>query len=509
MALALAMALALYGCATSLPTEKPPPGYAAAPREDGRFAAVERQLTALHGADASGFQLLERNADGLKWRLVLIDNASHSIDLQYYVWFGDATGQLLLARVIAAADRGVKVRILFDDLSTMLRRMSSPELRDAMLARIDRHPQIEIRVFNGWHERGWAGRAAEGAKEFERLNRRMHNKQMVVDNRAAIIGGRNVGDEYAGLNPEFNFHDLDVLGIGAVARQASGVFDRYWNSDWVRRIPLYTGPESGTLTPGMIELPPEAAAHPVMKMLVAGEHSWAGDIERLASSLSIGRSAVHSDSPSRAATSRNHMPEAFRALMRAARREVLITNAYIIPDEHFIGDLRELGGRGVKVRILTNSLSSHDVPAVNAHYEKWRAPILDTGADLHELRADAAIQAELVDTPPVRSGFVGLHTKAMVIDRERCFIGSMNLDPRSEIINSEMGVIIDSAPLCGDLAMRMERDMGGANSWQVSRHTDGNVSWTSDAGVLTSQPARSLWQRIENLVFKLFPASYY
>jgi putative cardiolipin synthase len=403
----------------------------------------------------------------------------------------------------------VKVRILFDDLSTMLRRMTSPELRDELLARIDRHPRIEVRVFNGWHARDWVGRVVEGATEFERLNRRMHNKQMIVDNRAAIIGGRNIGDEYMGLDPAFNFHDLDVLGVGPVARQGSAVFDRYWNSDWVRRIPAYRGPAKGTLTPEMIELPPEAADHPAMKAFLSEAGRRASDIDRLPDALSIGRSTVHTDPPSRAATSRNHMPEAFRALMRSARREVLITNAYIIPDEIFIRDLRELTARGVTVRILTNSLASHDVPAVNAHYEKWRTPLLDTGAALHELRADAAIQAELVDTPPVRSGFVGLHTKAMVIDRERSFIGSMNLDPRSEVFNSEMGVVIDSAALSESLSARMARDMDGANSWRVTRDADGGLRWTSTAGELTRQPARSLWQRVQNLVFKLAPASYY
>jgi putative cardiolipin synthase len=504
-----ALLLMLVGCATTLPTEKPPAGFAPAPREEGRLASVEQRIAAQHGADISAFKLLERNADGLIWRVALIENASHTIDLQYYVWFGDVSGQLLLARTIAAADRGVKVRILFDDLSTMLRRMSNPELRDEMLARVDRHPNIEVRVFNGWHARDWAGRVFEGATEFERLNRRMHNKQMIVDNRMAIIGGRNIGDEYMGLDPEFNFHDLDVIGIGPVARQGSAVVDRYWTSDWVRRIPPYQGPERGTLKPEMIELPPEAAAHPAMKAFLSDAGGRVRDIERLPDMVSIGKSVVHTDSPSRAATSRNHMPDAFRALMRSARREVLITNAYIIPDDVFIDDLRELVGRGVKVRILTNSLSSHDVPAVNSHYERWRTPILEAGADLHELRSDAAIQTELVDTPPVRSGFVGLHTKAMVIDQERSFIGSMNLDPRSVIYNSEMGVIIDSPRLAADLAQRMQRDMGLTNSWQVRRDADGRLRWISSAGERTSQPARSFWQRVQNLVFKLAPASYY
>ena len=506
----LLLAGVLAGCASPpVKQERPPPSYAAAPLAHGTFAAIEEHIGAAHGLQASGFRLLDRNSEGLKWRLVLIDSASHTLDLQYYVWFGDAAGQLLMARTIAAADRGVKVRILFDDLNTMLIRMTSPELRDAMLARIDGHPRIEIRVFNAWKQRGWLGRAAEGATEFERLNRRMHNKQMVVDNRVAIIGGRNIGDEYLGLNLDFNFHDLDVLGVGPVARQASAVFDRYWNSEWVARIPP-SGPSGAAApTPAMIELPPAAAAHPAMQGLVAGSRNWGAELAALPESLMIGGSTVHTDSPSRAAATRNHMPEAFRTLMRSAQREVLITNAYIIPDETFIADLQELANRGVRVRILTNSLASNDVPAVNAHYEGWRAQILRTGASLHEFRQDPAIKAEFIDTAPVRSGFAGLHTKAMVIDRDRSFVGSMNLDPRSEIFNSEMGVIIGSASFAEALARRMERDMEGANSWQVALAADGSTIWRNDAAERNTQPARNIWQRLENAFFKIFPSSYY
>jgi putative cardiolipin synthase len=501
----------LAGCASAPPKQEapPPPSYASAPRPDGVFARIEEAIQARYGEQASGFRLLDRNSEALKWRLVLVDSASHSIDLQYYVWFGDAAGQLLMARVIAAADRDVKVRILFDDLNTMLTRMTSPELRDAMLARIDSHPNIEIRVFNAWRGREWAGRAVEGAADFERLNRRMHNKQMVVDNRVAIIGGRNIGDEYMGLNQDFNFHDLDVLGVGPVARQASAVFDRYWNSEWVSRIPPSGASEAGALTPAVIELPPAAATHPSMRVLLDGGRNWSAEIAGLPDSLVSGTSAVHTDAPARRANERNHMPEAFRALMRSASREVLITNAYIIPDDSFISDLRELAGRGVTVRILTNSLASNDVAAVNAHYEGWRREILRSGASLHEFRDDAAIKAEFIDTAPVNSGFVGLHLKAMVIDRERSFVGSMNLDPRSAVFNSEMGVVIDSAPLSEALARRMERDMSPANSWRVTLTSDGALVWKGNAGERTTQPARSFAQRIENVFFKLFPSGYY
>lgn len=504
--------LLLAGCATAPPPVAPKLAHSQAlpPRDDGLLADVERQITSRHGAEASGFRLLDSNANGLRYRLAVIDGARHSLDIQYYVWFADGAGQLLMARVIAAADRGVKVRMLFDDLNTMLHTMSSPELRDAMLARVDAHPHIEVRVFNPWRERGWLGRLGEGISDFARINRRMHNKQMVADNRAAILGGRNIGDEYMGLHDEFNFHDLDVLGVGPVARQASAVFDRYWNSDWVRRLPPPPpGADASRLTPAMIELPLAAAAHPGLRAIAAGQRDWTADMLALVHTLAPGRSAVHADPPSRAEGSANRMPAAFRAVMRSAQREVLISNAYVIPDATFMDDLRELAARGVRVRILTNSLSSNDVPAVNVHYGPWRQRLLAAGVVLHELRADAAIQAELVDTPPVKSGFVGLHVKAMVVDRQRSFIGSMNLDPRSEVFNSEMGVVIDSPPLAETLARHMERDMAPANSWQVVAAPGGGLRWHSSAGTLDREPARSAWQRVENLLFKLMPASYY
>jgi len=505
----LAIAIAAAGCAAPPPLPKPPPGYALAPRSDSPFAAIESRITAEHGATASAFRLLPRNEDALLWRLALIDSARNSLDLQYYVWFGDKVGQLLMARVIAAADRGVKVRLLFDDLNTLLHDMSSVELRDAALMVIDRHPNIQIRVFNAWRSRDLLGRAAEGAAEFARLNRRMHNKQMIADNRVAIIGGRNIGDEYFGLNTGFNFHDLDVLGVGPVARQASAVFDRYWNSDWVRGIPRAVTATAPERSPAEAQALDRLDADARGRILLAGDQSWRAALRDLDTSLHPGRSSVHTDSPSRAESVHNHMPEAFRALMRSARNEVLITNAYIIPDANFMADLRELTARGVRIRILTNSLASHDVPAVNSHYEGWRRPILQTGAELHEFRPDPAIKASLVEFPPFRGRFAGLHTKAMVIDRRRSFVGSMNLDPRSEVINAEMGVIIDSEPLAIALAAETERDMSPANSWRVTLEADGALTWTSDRETRSIQPARSFMQRLENLVFKLFPPNLY
>jgi putative cardiolipin synthase len=501
--------LLLAGCTSQPAWQRPAAQYAEVPRADSRFAAIEAQIAAAHGADHSGFTLLERSDRALLWRLALIDSARHSLDLQYYVWFGDSLGRLMMFRTLQAADRGVKVRILFDDLNTMLHDMTHVELRDELLDRINRHPNVQIRTFNPWQDRSLLGRVFDMATDFGRLNRRMHNKQMIADNRAAIIGGRNLGDEYFGLNPAFNFHDLDVLGVGPVARQASAVFDRYWNSDWVREVPRAEATplkleDSELSRQAMAQLYQQAS----LTVLQSARTDWTGELADLTRDLAPGKSAVHTDAPVRDAT-RNHMPDAMRALLKTARNEVLITNAYIIPDANFIADLRELAGREVRVHILTNSLSSHDVPAVNSHYEQWRQPILATGAQLHELRADATVQGEIVDLPPLKAEFAGLHTKSMVIDRQRAFVGSMNLDPRSEILNSEMGVIIDSPELAERLARRMERDLQGDNSWQVVLADDGSLRWRSSAGELDRQPARSFMQRVEGMFFKFFPSDLY
>jgi putative cardiolipin synthase len=489
------------GCATA-PVQPPAaPPSAAAPAPDGALAQLEAQWSARHGAALSGFKLLDSNREALHARLALIAAAQRSLDLQYYVWFDDAVGRLLMAEVLKAADRGVQVRMLFDDLNTMLRTMSEPVLRDGALGRLDGHPNIEIRVFNAWRHRDWVGRVVEGGVEFDRLNRRMHNKQLVADNRAAIIGGRNIADEYFGWNEAFNFHDLDVLGAGPVARQASEVFDRYWNSAWVT--PL--GALVAAVPPGTPAVRPGAKDVVTADLDAASRALFNGLGERLLP----GASAVHSDSPSRAEGGRHRMPEAFRSLMLSARSEVLISNAYIIPDARFIDDLAALRDRGVRVRILTNSLASHDVPAVNAHYEGWRVSILAAGAQLHEFRADAALRTSNIDTPPVSGRFASLHVKAMVIDRQRSFIGSMNLDPRSQTMNTEMGVVIDGAALAQALAQRLERDMTLQNSWAVAVGPDGELVWRHDSEQRRSQPARGFWQRVQNVLFKLMPVSYY
>ena len=181
----------------------------------------------------SGFKLLDRGEDALRWRLALIDSATQSIDTQYYLYHGDSTGLLFTSRLLEAADRGVKVRIIIDDMGTLAVSPAQTKLRDSMGALMIAHPNISLRLFNSSDNRHLLGRGWNFATDFEQLNHRMHNKSLTADNHATIVGGRNIGDEYIGLNPHFNFRDIDVLGVGPVARQTSSVFDVFWNSGWV------------------------------------------------------------------------------------------------------------------------------------------------------------------------------------------------------------------------------------------------------------------------------------
>lgn len=507
----IAIILALAGCATPLPPNLPrgAQGAALAPQPGGPLAQLETVLQQQAANDQSGFLLLDRNDDGLRWRLALVDAAQHSLDLQYYVWWGDESGLLLAKHVVAAADRGVKVRLLLDDLSTILLDAAHPRLRDRTAALLDAHPNIELRLFNPWHERELAGRVVELAGNLERINQRMHNKLLVADNRVAILGGRNIGNEYFGLSAEFNFRDLDVLGVGPVARQASAVFDRFWNSDWV--VPVAALGIETTAAEGRAAYADAAArlaAAPQVARFALEPADRGAALAALPAQWQLGTSRVHTDTPDAGAVA-HHMPAAFRELIGGAHSEVLIVNAYIIPGPHAVERMRQQTARGVRIRMLTNSLASHDVPAVNSHYKPWRKPLLEAGIELHEARADAAIRAIVADTAPVRSEFMGLHVKAMVIDRQRVFIGSMNLDPRSWAINSEMGVVIDSPGLAAQLAAIMERDMRPENAWKVTLAPDGSLRWRAGEMDLTSQPARNFWQRIEDVIFMAFPADLY
>jgi len=470
--------------------------YALTPVSRGMLWTLADDIMRQYGPEHSGFLLLDSSRAALDYRLALIDSAVSSLDIQTYLWYPDNSGRLVLERAILAARRGVKVRLIVDDLLTTG--------QDQLLYELQREKNIEFRLFNPWTRRGTLARAGQMIARMERLNSRMHDKLLIADGNAAIVGGRNIGDHYFGLSPDYNFHDLDVLGFGHIARQANGMFDHFWNSDWVASAAsLDLEPNEKFAEEGWQRIRQANRAAEVLRAFGVEPADWSDRLQDLKESLHPGTSELIYDEASGDAIEHIVASQLFE-LLTLAESELLITNAYIIPAQRGIDFLQGLVARGVSVRILTNSLASHDVPAVNSHYKDWRDDFIEAGTELYELRADAAIQS-LVDVPPVEGGFVGLHTKAFVVDRQYSFIGSMNFDPRSVNINTEAGVFIHSPGLAEELAQVMERDMSPENAWRVLLDENGKVYWINSDERLDRQPARSGNQRVMDAIFRMFP----
>jgi len=342
----------------------------------------------------------------------------------------------------------------------------------------------------------------------ERLNTRMHDKLLIADGQAAVVGGRNIGDHYFGLSRDYNFHDLDLLGFGHIARQSNEMFDHFWNSEWVvSAVNLDVEPDPEFVEQAWAELQARNRAAEELQAFGVEARAWRDVATRLAGELHVGESLLVFDETADNTIAQNVAAKMF-GFMGLAQRELLITNAYIIPSQPAIDFIQSLTDRGVRVRILTNSLASHDVPAVNSHYRGWRDDLIHAGVELHELRSDPAIQA-IVDVPPVQGEFTGLHTKAVVVDREYVFIGSMNFDPRSFHINTEAGAFVRSPGLAAELAEAMDRDMQPENAWQVFLDEDGKPYWVNSEETVHKQPARGASQRIMDKIFKVVPKEQY
>lgn len=508
----------IAGCAGPVraPFEAPQEERALPAAPSGLLASLEQRIQTQAGTPetidnprTSGFKLLDRSEDALRWRLALIDAATQSIDTQYYLYHGDSTGLILTSRLLAAADRGVRVRVLIDDIGTLALNPSQKKLRDSMGALMIAHPNISFRLFNSSDNRSALGRGWDFATDFEQLNHRMHNKSLTVDNRATIVGGRNIGDEYMGLHDHFNFRDIDVMGVGPVARQTSDVFDLFWNSGWVIHPDQTTRDKAEAAAPSQrAAMERELRSSQELERFPLTPQNWQSEFSALSTTLHLGSSEVLSDRPGPDGIS-NDLYEWITNAIPEVKAELLVTNAYLIPDTSGVDLLAGLTENGVDIQIHTNSLASHDVPAVNSHYKAWRAPMLQAGASLFEARHDAAIKDSVVDTLPVSAKYMGLHSKSMVIDRRFAIIGSANLDPRSAFLNSEMIAVIDSEGLAGELAQIILRDMAPANSWEVRLDDAGKLLWQNDVETTQRQPARDSFQPIADWFFMLFPKRFY
>lgn len=477
----------------------------------GRLAAA-----AAEGHDGlTGVRILDSGADAFTERLALIESAERSIDAQYYIWNSDLTGQYMAQAIHAAAERGVHVRLLLDDINVAG--------RDATIAALDSHHNIEIRIYNPFPQRAGVRKVFDLVTDFYRLNRRMHNKSFTVDGAVTIVGGRNIGDEYFDANPLLIFRDRDVVAIGPVVDQIGGMFDAFWNSELTYSISALTAKrltesQADERLEGarQTQAPLEALRFELPKDAADAQRL----VERSQAAMVWAPVQLVYDQPPRAnevAETSQVQPTAreFGRLAAAAQHEILIESAYLVLDDPSLNVLDDIEKRGVRVRALTNSLASNDVTPNHAAYARRRDAIVSSGIDLYELRPDAASCAALVtiDGGCSLQRIFGLHAKSFVFDAATLYVGSMNLNLRSAYLNAESALIIDSPELAGSVARAITLNMQPENSWHVTRGRDGDLVWTTQrngaADEVRHEPETPWWRRTESGFIAMLPLEKY
>jgi putative cardiolipin synthase len=407
---------------------------------------------------------------------------------------------------LAAADRGVSVRLLVDDLDARSKGYG--------YAALDAHPRIEVRLFNPFRSRrGTLAFAFEFVRNFDRANRRMHNKSWIADNRLAVVGGRNLGNEYFGASRDVNFVDLDFAVAGPVVRDVSASFDRYWNAPVA--YPIATLVAAREVTPAALDglrarLRPLATAewterfveelgrNDAVQRLVAGDWSleWSPRYRFVADHpLKV---LGQGDGPGGSA-----VLEVLGPAVQGARQRLRVISPYFVPGEAGTRAFVDLAGAGTEVWILTNSLAANDVAAVYGGYAGWRKPLLGGGVRLWELKpqAGAAVKTSLFG-----SSGASLHTKALAVDGTGAFVGSFNLDPRSASLNTEQGVLVESAAIAGQVESIFALESSGARAWSVTLE-EGGLRWTDGEQVHDPTPEASLGRKFQAWLAAILPVS--
>ncbi len=481
------------GCSTLQPVELPQE-HAAPPSLSPFWQAVEADMS------ADWHVLLNAGPAALDWRLRAIDSAQQSIDLQTFLWHFDTAGGLVLDHLVSAANRGVKVRVLIDD--TFL------NSKDQMLLALAMHPNIEYRVFNPFKRRAddMLTRQLLNLAEFDRLDHRMHNKAMVVDNHVAIVGGRNLADEYFGLHGQANFRDLELLLGGPIVTRISAEFDDYWNDQWSIPIGMLSHEQA---SPEQLAHARQLAANNPSVHLEETEQAKIALWREVIGRADTGEAVLFSDQPPQGNPDNPEqapvqVAQELVSLFDDAREEIVIISAYLIPTPRLEGAVQRALERGVRVRMLTNSIGSNNHLAAHSAYRNHINTLLGHGSELYEVRMDADERERYMLTPVGRK-VLALHAKGLIIDRDKVFIGSANLDPRSLRINTEMGFLVTSEAFNRSVREAVEVDFAGENAWRLELQDNGEVHWVAGNTRLTSQPAVSFMQRIEDWVFSLMP----
>ncbi|MCJ2376795.1 phospholipase D family protein [Vibrio sp. ZSDZ34] len=432
----------------------------------------------------TGFRPLSKGHDALLARLAIIESAQSSIDVQYYIFRDDEAGNLLTWRLFEAAERGVRVRVLLDDMQ---------KYDDNDLVRFSSHPNIQVRMFNPHHFRVARGLAM--MSDFERLNHRMHNKSLTVDGVASIIGGRNIGNEYFSIQSNVEFADLDLLLLGNTVDEISTQFDLYWNSiyavpaewlteikesyteydvdAWIQRFDLEAKFNGGIY---------DFSQLPLYKKFVAGELTFYWS-----------EATLLYDLPDKLDSKATTLIDDLGAIIQETEKSLVIISPYFVPTKEGTKQLVDAVKSGIEVIIVTNSLASNDVFAVHGWYAKYRTDLVRGGVKLWEVKHHAEIKRNWSWTGSSRSS---LHTKALIIDKRKVFVGSMNWDPRSAYLNTELGVLVRHPEFAKESHIGVLEEVR-KNSYELKLEND-KLVWFDHVNqeTLTSEPDASIWRRM-------------
>ena len=494
--LAAAIAVVLYGARGQ--RDIGANGYALPTADDG--TELDRRLIAeIRKHDGkSGIRIVNDDLEAFRFRLDLARQAGRSLDLQYYYWKSDVTGKLLAREILAAADRGVRVRLMLDDINSM-------GLDSTYLA-LNTHPNIEVRLFNPSRSRtSPTRRGIELVVRYFSATRRMHNKCWIVDGRVAIVGGRNVGDAYFGAATGASFSDIDVLLAGRAVADTEQIFDSYWNSDATLPVTSLHRIRRGKLARLRYRLSQHSASYLATSYIQhTGQRFKGSMVQELQNLEWVAKAEVIADPPEKAKAGKADQWIARRIseLMSGAKHELLLSSPYFIPGPDGLTVLRDLQRRGVTTHILTNSLAATDVMMVHSAYAKYRLALVESGIALFEQKSSTG----RTKISLFGSRTASLHTKACVADRKVSFVGSFNLDPRSKSINTEMGIIFESDSLSNQLAELLQTQMQG--SYQLTAR-NGRIVWLEGYGamptVYTTEPLSPLTRRISAWLVGLLP----
>jgi putative cardiolipin synthase len=505
----LVVLLVVAGCTAHRPGMVRSYSYAYAPAESGPVAARVGPMLP-DDRVSSGLRLVPQGLDAFALRAYSAESAALSLDLQYYIWHDDLTGQLLSYEVLAAADRGVRVRLLIDDLDA--------RNKSQMLASLDLHPQIEVRVFNPWFTRaGMIRTSIEFLARGSRVNRRMHNKVWLVDTRVAVIGGRNIGDEYFDASPDVNFEDLDLVIVGQLVADAAEQFDRYWNDVLSVPIAYVRGIREGQVEDldrlrGRLGQTWQIAQDSAYLARTRESELLRGILSGEAAPVVTTQARLLVDDPRKADPSATEIQpgvlEALSEAFAASTRSVQLISPYFVPGKSGSAGLIEMERNGVEVEVLTNSLAATDVAAVHSGYIRYRRQLLEGGVELYELKPDFEPGADRRRRMGLGSSRASLHTKAAVMDDRSIFVGSFNLDPRSARLNCEMGVLIDSEELARHMSEVFRQGTDPRQAYRVELDADGKMIWSESTDgrmrIHTHEPA-ALHRRALTQILRLLP----